>query len=35
MFRKDTSKETKQTQEIIKVPNYGDLKIDEAKGKFN
>jgi|LakMenEpi03Aug12_release.lakeMendotaPanAssembly.Ray.scaffolds.fasta_scaffold5639093_1 hypothetical protein len=32
MFKKDTSKETSKTQEKVRVPNYGDIKIDEAKG---
>jgi len=33
MFKKNTSKDNKNAQEAVKVPNYGDLKIDEAKGK--
>ncbi len=28
-----SSKDKKLTQERPKVPNYGDMKIEEAKGK--
>ena len=31
MFKPDSNK-TAKTAEVIKVPNYGDQKIDEAKG---
>lgn len=32
MFKKDFNKSADQAQEVVKVPNYGDHKIDEAKG---
>lgn len=35
MFKKDTTKESKQAMEAVKVPNYGDNKIDEAKGNLS
>ncbi len=35
MFKKDSSKVNNQQQETYKVPSYGNMKIDEAKGKQN
>jgi hypothetical protein len=33
MFKKDSAKVNNQQQETFKVPSYGNMKIDEAKGK--
>ena len=33
MFKNDQSKQNGAAAEQAKVPNYGDIKIDEAKGK--
>lgn len=30
---KNENKANAKEQETVKVPNYGDMKIDEAKGK--
>lgn len=32
MFKKDSAKVSSQQQETHKVPSYGNMKIDEAKG---
>lgn len=34
MFKKDSAKVNNQQQETYKVPSYGNMKIDEAKGKM-
>ena len=33
MFNKKSSKQANQDDERAKVPNFGDQKIDEARGK--
>lgn len=33
MFKQDSNKTAKNT-EVVKVPNYGNIKIDEAKGNL-
>jgi hypothetical protein len=33
MFKKENTVSANKAADFIRVPNYGDIKIDEAKGK--
>lgn len=34
LFNQDSNKKTSKVTDVVKVPNYGAQKIDEAKGNF-
>ena len=34
LFNQDSNKKASKVTDVVKVPNYGAQKIDEAKGNF-
>ena len=34
IFNQDSNKKTSKVTDVVKVPNYGAQKIDDAKGNY-